>query len=145
MPPFHGSRRRRRLAVWRKALNGKMAHNGAMLSSPFPYWLSPLGFSASDCIISSGKCFARDFGFVHGALPIDRHAIYQKPTHPNTSQLCLYTRQLKQLMRFLAQMCQTRTFNLYLVDRLHPSNDRQWPPASHRFVPLFVHEPLARN
>lgn len=26
-------------------------------------------------------------------------------------------------MRFLAQMCQTRTFNLYLVDRLRTSND----------------------
>lgn len=33
-------------------------------------------------------------------------------------------------MRFLAQMCQTRTFNLYLVDRLRTSNDSAARPRS---------------
>lgn len=32
-------------------------------------------------------------------------------------------------MRFLAQMCQTRTFNLYLVDRLRTSNDSAATPC----------------
>lgn len=54
----------------------------------------------------------------------------------NTSRQCLFD-DLKQSMRFLAQMCQTRTFNLYLVDRLHTSNDSTSLPAWHPSVAGF--------
>jgi len=73
------------------------------------------------------RVFCYRFGFRARGITYRSHIV-----SPHTSQLYLYTRQLKQLMRFLAQMCQTRSFNLYLVDRLHPSNDHQefpFPPS----------------